>query len=219
MVTTTSFSTLQPSSSATKDAVSKSIIWESDAMTPFFIRHLTTSAPVFFMRLASSPTEISSGILTVSGVFLAISSWRRRIFSASSWRRLLEKVGAPLPFFLFAALRNFSLPALRLSRRPPPALLRSAMSCSFSSYLSRLTLVDLRVSTIFFSGTRVVGCCVAVDLPGAVCPAAGAALGAAACGAAVFAASGCAFAAGAGAALGALAAGAGAAFGSSFFSV
>ncbi len=45
MVTTTSFSTLQPSSSATKDAVSKSIIWESDAMTPFFIRHLTTSAP------------------------------------------------------------------------------------------------------------------------------------------------------------------------------
>ena len=53
-------------------------------MTPFFIRHLTTSAPVFFMRLASSPTEISSGILTVSGGFLAISSWRRRIFSASS---------------------------------------------------------------------------------------------------------------------------------------
>ena len=79
--------------------------------------------------------------------------------------------------------------------------------------------MDLRVSTIFFSGTRVVGCCVAVDLPGAVCPAAGAALGAAVCGAAVFAASGCTFAAGAGAALDALAAGAGAAFGSSFFSV
>ena len=38
------------------------------------------------------------------------------------------------------------------------------MSCSFSSYLSRLTFVTLRVSTIFFSGTRVVGCCVAVDL-------------------------------------------------------
>ena len=38
------------------------------------------------------------------------------------------------------------------------------MSCNFSSYLSRLTFVTLRVSTIFFSGTRVVGCCVAVDL-------------------------------------------------------
>ena len=38
------------------------------------------------------------------------------------------------------------------------------MSWSFSSYLSRLTFVTLRVSTIFFSGTRVVGCCVAVDL-------------------------------------------------------
>ena len=34
-----------------------------------FIRHLTTSAPVFFMRLASSPTLISSGICTVTGVF------------------------------------------------------------------------------------------------------------------------------------------------------
>ncbi len=63
-------------------------------MTPFFIRLLTTSAPVFFMREASSPTEISSGILTVSGVFLAISSWSRRIFSCSSWRRLLPKVAA-----------------------------------------------------------------------------------------------------------------------------
>ena len=90
IVTTTSFSTLQPSSSATKDAVSKSIIWERDAITPFFIRHLTTSAPVFFMREASSPTEISSGILTVSGVFFAISSCRRRIFSASSCLRLPE---------------------------------------------------------------------------------------------------------------------------------
>ena len=47
-------------------------------MTPFFIRHLTTSAPVFFMRLASSPTLISSGICTLTGAFLAISSCRRR---------------------------------------------------------------------------------------------------------------------------------------------
>ena len=58
-------------------------------MTPIFIRVLTTSAPVFFMREASSPTPISSGIITFTGAFLAISSWRRRIFSASSWRRLL----------------------------------------------------------------------------------------------------------------------------------
>ncbi len=43
------------------------------------------------------------------------------------------------------------------------------MSCNFSSYLSRLTFVTLRVSTIFFSGTRVVGCCVAVDLLGFAC--------------------------------------------------
>ena len=84
MVTTTSFSTLQPISSATKEAVSKSIIWGREAMMPFFISTLTTSAPVFFMRLASSPTLISSGIWTLRGVFLAISSWRRRIFSASS---------------------------------------------------------------------------------------------------------------------------------------
>ena len=84
MVTTTSFSTLQPSSSATKEAVSKSIIWLREAMTPFFIRHLTTSAPVFFMRLASSPTLISSGIWTLTGAFLAISSCSLRIFSASS---------------------------------------------------------------------------------------------------------------------------------------
>ena len=84
IVTTTSFSTLQPISSAIIAAVSKSMISDSDAITPFFIRHFTTSAPVFFMRLASSPTEISSGICTFTGAFFAISSCRRRIFSASS---------------------------------------------------------------------------------------------------------------------------------------
>ena len=60
MVTMTSFSTLQPISSAMMAAVSKSMMSLREAMTPFFIRHLTTSAPVFFMRLASSPTPISS---------------------------------------------------------------------------------------------------------------------------------------------------------------
>ena len=106
MVTTTSFSTLQPISSAMMAAVSKSIIWLREAMTPFFIRHLTTSAPVFFMRLASSPTLISSGICTVTGVFLMISSRSLRMRSASSCLRLLV-MG---PFWRCLELRNFSLP-------------------------------------------------------------------------------------------------------------
>ena len=146
MVTTTSFSTLQPISSAMMAAVSKSMSWLREAMTPFFIRHLTTSAPVFFIRLASSPTLISSGIFTVSGVFLAISSCRRRSFSASSCLRLLEKV--IWPRFLFPPPRIFSLPCCWAPpRRPPERSLRSARSWSFSSYLSRLTLVAFRVST------------------------------------------------------------------------
>ena len=90
MVTTTSRSTLQPISVATNSAVSKSMVWLIVAMTPFLSRVLMTSVAVFFMREASSPTEISSGILTVSGVFFAISSCRRRIFSASSCLRLPE---------------------------------------------------------------------------------------------------------------------------------
>ena len=84
-------------------------------MTPFFIRHFTTSAPVFFMREASSPTLISSGIWTLTGAFFAISSWRRRIFSASSPRRLLEKGWLPLRWLLE---RIFSLP-LRWDIRSP----------------------------------------------------------------------------------------------------
>ena len=132
-------------------AVSKSIIWLRDAMTPFFIRHLTTSAPVFFMRLASSPTLISSGICTVTGVFLMISSRRRRMRSASSCLRLLLTG----PFWRFLLLRNFSRLPCCCSRRLPPR--PSAMSCSFSSYLSRLTLVALRVSTTLVWGTRLMG--------------------------------------------------------------
>ena len=73
MVTMTSFSTLQPSSSAMMAAVSKSMTSLREAMTPFFIRVLTTSAPVFFIRLASSPTAISSGICTFTGALRAIS--------------------------------------------------------------------------------------------------------------------------------------------------
>ena len=108
MVTMTSFSTLQPSSSAMMAAVSKSITSLSEAMTPFFIRVLTTSAPVFFMREASSPTLISSGILTTRGVFFAISIWSRRIFSCSSWRRLFPWNA---PRRLLLRPWNFCLPA------------------------------------------------------------------------------------------------------------
>ena len=63
MVTVTSRSTLQPSSVATNSVGVEVDGFVDEAMTPFFIRHLTTSAPVFFIRLASSPTEISSGNL------------------------------------------------------------------------------------------------------------------------------------------------------------
>ena len=145
MVTMTSFSTLQPISSAMMAAVSKSMIWLREAMTPFFIRHLTTSAPVFFMRLASSPTAISSGILTTRGCFLAISAWRRRIFSCSSARRLLP--WKP-PLRLLLRPWNFCLPPCIWLVRP------AARFSSRSSYFSRFTLPPLRVSTIFFSGTR-----------------------------------------------------------------
>ena len=119
MVTTISFSTLQPISVATYSAVSKSIFWLMPAMTPLRIRNLMTSAAVFFMREASSPTVISSGILTVSGAFLAISSCRRRIFSCSSERDLLP---ANLPFFWFCCF--FLVP------RPPMRCLPPVKFCS-----------------------------------------------------------------------------------------
>ena len=101
MVTMTSCSTLQPSSVATNSAVSKSMVWLTVAMTPFLSRHLMTSAAVFFMREASSPTVISSGILTTSCAFLAISSWSLRIFSCSSERDLVPKRLACCFLFLF----------------------------------------------------------------------------------------------------------------------
>ena len=147
MVTMTSFSTLQPSSSAMMAAVSKSMTSLREAMTPFFIRVLTTSAPVFFMREASSPTPMASGILTVSGVFLAISSWSRRIFSCSSWRRLLPWK----PPLRWLRPWNFCLPACIC------LVLPAARFSSRSSYFSRFTWPPLRVSTTFFSGTRVAG--------------------------------------------------------------
>ena len=163
MVTTTSFSTLQPISSAMMAAVSKSIIWLREAITPFFIRHLTTSAPVFFIRLASSPTLISSGICTVTGVFLMTSSRSFRSRSASSCLRLLL---AKLLSRRCLLLRNFSLPCGACWSRLPP-LRASAISCNFSSYLSRLTLVALRVSTTCRWGTRDMGClgCSALGAP------------------------------------------------------
>ena len=87
------------------------MVWLKEAMTPIFISALTTSAPVFFIREASSPTAISSGMWTVSGVFLAISSWSRRIFSCSSLR-CLPLIKAPF-FLLF-------FPFLPVNRCLPP---------------------------------------------------------------------------------------------------
>ena len=62
-----------------------------------------TSAAVFFMREASSPTVISSGILTTSCAFLAISSWSLRIFSCSSERDLVPKRLACCCFLVLVA--------------------------------------------------------------------------------------------------------------------
>ena len=110
MVTMTSCSTLQPISSAMMAAVSKSMTSDREAMTPFLIRVLTTSAPVFFIREASSPTEISSGMSTFTGAFLAISSWSRRIRSCSSWRRLLPEPAACRRWRWALRPWNFCLP-------------------------------------------------------------------------------------------------------------
>ena len=105
------------------------------------------------MRLASSPTLISSGIWTVTGVFLMTSSRRRRSRSASSCLLLLLWGPPRRPDLL----RIFSLPWVwRWSRRVLP-LRASAISWSFSSYLSRFTAVAFRVSTTLVWGTRLTG--------------------------------------------------------------
>ncbi len=152
MVMMTSFSTLQPISSAMMAAVSKSMMSLREAMTPFLIRHLTTSAPVFFIREASSPTPISSGMSTFVGAFLAISSWRRRIRSCSSWRRLPDWPRPPCWRRCWLFCWIFCLPPRTSWRR------WSVKFSSRSSYLSRFTAGPPRVSTTFFWGTRLAGC-------------------------------------------------------------
>ena len=141
MVTTTSRSTLQPISVATNSAVSKSMVWLIEAMTPFLSRVLMTSVAVFFMREASSPTVISSGTFTVSGVFLMTSRRRRRIFSCSSLRCFEPKAGflPPLVLFLFL-LAIFCLP-------PEKFCARSEMSTSTRSSKRSALTVTAEVST------------------------------------------------------------------------
>ena len=120
MVTITSFSTLQPISSAMMAAVSKSMIWLREAMMPFFIRHLTTSAPVFFIRLASSPTEISSGILTFSrGLLGDLQLEPAHLLLPRPGVRLLEKVMPPRRWLL---VRNLLLAAALLPLHPSAPL-------------------------------------------------------------------------------------------------
>ena len=106
------------------------MVWLTEAMTPSLISCLTTSAPVFFMRLASSPTEISSGMWTVSGAFLAISSWRRRIFSCSSLRDL-EPTKPPFVFLFW--LRFCLLPMRCL----PPVMFCTRSETSSSTWSSK----------------------------------------------------------------------------------
>ena len=125
------------------------MISETEANTPSFMSCLTTSEAVFFMREASSPTLISSGIWTLSGCFLAISSWRRFILSRSSCRRLAEEACGPLGR-CFDLLLIFSL----LPRRMLLLFaLAPAMSSNFSLYFSILTAAPPRVSTTRFSAT------------------------------------------------------------------
>ena len=121
----------------------------TEAKTPSFISCLTTSEAVFFMREASSPTLISSGICTFSGCFLAISSCRRFILSRSSCRRLAEEACwllgrclALLPIFCLAPPRML----LALALVP-------AISSNFSLYFSMLTAAPPLVSTTRFSAT------------------------------------------------------------------
>ena len=137
MDTTTSFSTFAPSSVATISAVSKSIVWLTEAITPSLNISLITSAAVLLRRFARSPTVISSGILTVR-VFLALSALILSILSCSV-SLFFEK-----PFFLLYCCDfcfNFCLfEALSF------ILLAGAISSYLSLYFSRSTLL-LLVST------------------------------------------------------------------------
>ena len=108
-------------------------------------RARTTSAPVFFMREASSPTLISSGISTLVGAFLAISSCSFCIWARCSWRRLAPEA-AVWGWRLSLRLANFSLPCLAL------ASLSGTNLSSRSSYLAVFRVVP-RVSMTRFWGT------------------------------------------------------------------
>ncbi|CAK7064705.1 MAG: hypothetical protein MEEGG_02921 [Eggerthella lenta] len=130
-----------------------------------------TSAAVRFMRLASSPTEISSGMDTLTGIFLsaAICCWRcrRRIFSCSSCRRLLPKGRLRWSAFLV----SFCLVEV------PILFAFSGTSLSMrSSYLARLTSPPPRVSMRCTCLTLL--CCGCAGLAAAGCPSAGLADGA-----------------------------------------
>ncbi len=105
-----------------------------------------TSEAVFFMRTASSPTEISSGISTFSCCLRAISSWRRCILSRSSWRRLLE---------VCCGVRCLDLELIFsfLPLRILPPTFSAAILSNFSLYFSMFTAAPPRVSTTRFSAT------------------------------------------------------------------
>ena len=114
-------------------------------MTPSLMSCLMTSTAVFFMREASSPTLISSGMLTLSCCFLATSNCRRCILSRSSWRRLALATCCWRCLFLFWI---FSLPPRWKSLPLLPAILSNR-----SSYFERFAPAEPRVSTTRFSTT------------------------------------------------------------------
>ena len=159
-------------------------------MTPFLMSALTTSAPVFFMRLASSPTPIASGICTLTGAFLAISNCSFCMRSRSSARRLALAAACCWRCFL-AVLPIFSLPP-RVSAaavrppaprgRPPPGGRSARRTCpgltfppprvSINALLGRLA----RLMRACFSFCGAAGCCGCAGAWAAAFPASGAAV-------------------------------------------
>ena len=77
MVTCTSCSTFAWNSSASRDAVSKSITSLMACISPICMNLAMTLPACCFRRAASSPTVISSGIITFSCALRAFSSWMR----------------------------------------------------------------------------------------------------------------------------------------------
>ena len=80
-------------------------------MMPSFMSCLMTSEAVFFRRIASSPTAISSGIMTFRVCFFSISCRSFFMRSASSCRFLADMAGFLSVFFFVIFCLEESEPA------------------------------------------------------------------------------------------------------------